>query len=247
VRIAWKGIEGDSGIYFSSSAEGVNWAPQQRVEGVGTSHGPALAARRGEHLLAQTLFMAWKGIPGDSGLYFSANHLVPDRFDPQSLVRNIGTSDKPALAFDFSRLSLFMAWKGIEGDSGIYTGVKIRDNDWLAQFNVPNVGTSAGPALALGFQNALHMAWKGIEGDSGIYFSSSPDGRNWARQGHVEGVGTSHSPALAEFNGLLFLAWKGIGDDSGIYFSSSENGVNWAPQRLVPNVGTSHGPSLAAL
>jgi hypothetical protein len=247
VRIAWKGAGGDSAIYYSSSPDGVGWAPQQRYEGVGTSHGPALAALRGDGVLQQSVWMVWKGSPGDTGLYWSHNPLIPDRFDPQSSVRFCGTSEKPTLAFNRSTSTLFMAWKGIDGDSGIWTKVKIGNNDWLAQRNVPNVGTSAGPALALGFQNAWHMVWKGAGGDTGIYFSKTDDLVNWAPQRRIEGVGTSTSPALAEYNGLLHLAWRGIGNDSRIYFSSSENGVNWTPQRGWNDVGTSDGPSLAAL
>src|SRR5262249_9067171 len=134
------------------------------VPGVGTSHGPALAAQ-----LNQYLMMAWKGIPGDSGIYWSSNNLfhgLGQGWDPQHHVPNVGTSNKPALAFQFPKL--FMAWKGIENDQGIYFSWNSGDLTWQPQLNVPHVGTSEGPALAL-FNNAIHMAWKGIAGDSGIY------------------------------------------------------------------------------
>ena len=42
--MAWKGARDDLGIYWSVSSNGTDWQPQQRVGGVGTSHGPALAA-----------------------------------------------------------------------------------------------------------------------------------------------------------------------------------------------------------
>jgi hypothetical protein len=38
---AWKGVGGDSGIYWSWF-DGRAWAPQQRIAGVGTSVGPSL-------------------------------------------------------------------------------------------------------------------------------------------------------------------------------------------------------------
>jgi hypothetical protein len=62
--MAWKGVPGDSGIWFAPF-ENDEWSGQINVAGVGTSAGPALTTFNGR------LYMAWKGIPGDSGLYFS--------------------------------------------------------------------------------------------------------------------------------------------------------------------------------
>jgi hypothetical protein len=296
LHLVWKGVSGDSGIYHSTfvHAQGrPDWAPQNKIQGVGTSASPALTSFSGDELptTSRELFMAWKGIPddqgiywsrglgrqanvpdvgtsqglalaaqanqyiymawkgieGDAGIYWSYNNLFHQLggWAPQEKVAGVGTSDKPALAYHFPRLS--MAWKGVRGDSGIYCSVNQGDANWRPQNRVPNVGTSAGPALAF-FGGALQMAWKGIEGDSGIYHASSTDdGLTWTPQQRIPGVGTSHSPALAVFNGRLFMAWKGIPGDSGLYFSSSGNGANWDPQGNVPNVGSSAGPSLAAL
>jgi hypothetical protein len=87
-----------------------------------------------------------------------------------------------------------MAWKGIEGDSGIYFS-QFQAGEWNAQANVPGVGTSVHPALAV-FNGELFMAWKGIPADDGIYFSNFNE-VNWAGQQKVPGVGTSDGPALA--------------------------------------------------
>jgi hypothetical protein len=235
--MAWKGIPDDQGIYWSRGLGG-----QANVPNVGTSQGLALAAQPNQYI-----HMAWKGIEGDSGIYWSFNNLFHGLggWEPQQNIAGVGTSDKPALAFHFPKL--YMAWKGIRNDSGIYCSVNQGDTHWRPQLRVPNVGTSAGPALAF-FGGVLQMVWKGIEGDSGIYHASSrDDGLTWTPQQRIPGVGTSHSPALVVFNGRLLMAWKGIPGDSGLYFSSSGNGVNWAPQGNVPNVGSSAGPSLAAL
>ena len=233
---AWKGVAGDSGIYWASDFGG-----QQRVSDVGTSHGPALATQ-----LNRYLYMAWKGIPGDSGIYWSFMGLGPGegRWAPQARVPNVGTSDKPALAYGFP--TLFMAWKGIQGDSGIYFASNDGAVNWTPQRRIPGVGTSAGPAL-VHFNGNLHMVWKGARDDSGIYHSMSRDkGATWTPQNRVSGVGTTHSPALAVFNNRLFMAWKGISGDSGLYWSSSVDGVGWDPQARVSGVGTSHGPALVS-
>lgn len=233
---AWKGVQGDSGIYWASA-----FGAQRRVDGVGTSHGPALATQ-----LNRYLYMAWKGIPGDSGIYWSFMGLGPGegRWAPQARVSNVGTSDKPALAYAFP--TLFMAWKGIQGDSGIYFSANGGGASWTPQRRIPGVGTSAGPALAA-FNGTLHMVWKGARDDSGIYHSMSRDnGVTWTPQSRVSGVGTTHSPALAVHNNRLFMTWKGISGDSGLYWTSSGDGTNWAPQARVSGVGTSHGPALVS-
>ena len=38
--MAWKGSVDDSGLYFSSSEDGVHWSSRQQIEGVGSSNGP---------------------------------------------------------------------------------------------------------------------------------------------------------------------------------------------------------------
>jgi hypothetical protein len=226
IHMAWKGIAGDQGIYFQK----FDGAGQQRIDGIGTSVGPALAVFR------DLLCMAWKGIEGDQGIYFST--FDGSNWTPQRVVPDVGTSVGPALATYGDRL--YMAWKGIQGDQGIYWS-RYDGIEWAPQQNIGGVGTSVEPALAV-FRDRLYMAWKGIEGDQGIYFSRF-DGADWAPQQNVAGVGTSVGPALAVFDGQLYMAWKGIEGDQGIYFSTSD-GDSWATQQLVTDVGTSIGPAL---
>jgi hypothetical protein len=62
---AWKGVDGDQGIYWSSW-DGQNWAPQQKIDGAGTSVGPSLAA------FNNSPYAAWKGVDGDEKIYWSS-------------------------------------------------------------------------------------------------------------------------------------------------------------------------------
>lgn len=235
VFTAWKGIPGDQGLYWARK-----FNAQTNIPDVGTSSGPAMAAQP-----FQYVYLAWKGVQGDSGIYWSYNNLFQGGggWAPQEMVPNVGTSDRPALAFH--RPLLYMAWKGIDGDSGIYFSTNDGGARWQPQRRVSDVGSSAGPALAF-FHQALHMAWKGIPDDSGIYHSTSfNNGVSWTPQQRIPDVGTSQSPALAVYNDRLFLAWKGIEGDSGLYWSASADGVTWRAQENVPGVGSSNGPSLA--
>ncbi|WP_375758700.1 M12 family metallopeptidase [Corallococcus exercitus] len=111
---------------------------------------------------------------------------------------------------------------------------------WSDQRQVPGVGTTSSPALAV-FQSRLYLAWKG-SGDQHIWWSSF-DGANWSGQQQVPGVGTTDGPALAVFQNRLYMAWKGSGDQH-IWWSSFD-GANWSGQQQVPGVGTMDSPALA--
>src|SRR5262249_1127022 len=43
LAMAWKGVEDDHRIFYATSPDGLNWSPQQVIEGVGTSDSPSLA------------------------------------------------------------------------------------------------------------------------------------------------------------------------------------------------------------
>jgi hypothetical protein len=69
-RIALKSlVAGDDGIYFTQAAAGpggspaVEWSSQALVEGIGSSHRPAIVLFHG------TPFMAWKGVGNDHTIY----------------------------------------------------------------------------------------------------------------------------------------------------------------------------------
>jgi hypothetical protein len=86
--MAWKGIAGDEGIYFSNFNE-VNWAGQRKMPGVGTSDGPSLGVYN------QWLYMAWKGISEDQGLYYS--NFDGSSWASQQKIDGVGSSNGPTL------------------------------------------------------------------------------------------------------------------------------------------------------
>ena len=238
----WHGKEltNDQRIWFSNF-NGTAWAPQQQVQGVGTSVGPSLSVYNGR------LYMAWKGIDNDQRIWFSS--FGPSNFNgtawaPQQQVQGVGTSVGPSLSVYNGRL--YMAWKGIDNDQRIWFSSfgpsNFNGTAWAPQQQVQGVGTSVGPSLSV-YNGRLYMAWKGIDNDQRIWFSSF-NGTSWAPQQQVQGVGTSVGPSLSVYNnGRLYMTWKGITNDQRIWFSSF-NGTAWAPQQQVQGVGTSYKPSL---
>jgi len=60
-------FEGDGGRYtLTFDAHNRSWSPEQQGVGTGTSNGPALAA------VNDRLYAAWKGVPGDNRMFWSA-------------------------------------------------------------------------------------------------------------------------------------------------------------------------------
>lgn len=177
--MAWKGMEGDDRIFWSTF-DGKSWAAQQQVSGVSTSGGPALAVFDGK------LYMAWKGThPGNSGFMDVADdkHIWYSYFDgskwaAQKQVPGVATSIGPSLGvhFDHGVDKLYMAWKGMEGDQRIWYSF-FDGSKWAAEQAVPGVSTSVGPCITT-FNGELHMAWKGMYGDQRIWFSHF-DGVRW--------------------------------------------------------------------
>ena len=87
--MTWKGIDNDQRIWFSSF-NGTAWAPQQQVQGVGTSVGPSLSVYNNGRL-----YMTWKGITNDQRIWFSSFNGTA--WAPQQQVQGVGTSYKPSL------------------------------------------------------------------------------------------------------------------------------------------------------
>ena len=59
---AWKGMDGDQGLWYSSF-DGASWAPQRQISNVASSVGPALETHGG------ALWAVWKGWFGDQSMW----------------------------------------------------------------------------------------------------------------------------------------------------------------------------------
>jgi hypothetical protein len=132
-RIVWRGIPGDDNLFTTSQTGGLFWQPQQLVQwvevgngsagttGIGTpgsSVGPSVATA------GNRTFLVWQGIPGDDRIFFTQAAPGPGgspaiEWSTQAAVPAVGTSHRPAIAVMGGRI--FLVWKGIPGDHGIYT------------------------------------------------------------------------------------------------------------------------------
>jgi hypothetical protein len=261
---AWKGAS-DSGIWWATSTDGVNWSGQNQVPRAWTSHGPALV------VFERRLYMFWKGQEDDTGIYWSVTDgkswaSPQEAPTPLDNLDRFETSESPAAAVFDGRLQLF--WKGandlaiwhaeassfmVDGHIGLH---------WLNEEGLGVVEPGTGGSLditrnspAVLAAQRLYLAGQNAH-DDGIFLWSHPPGQGWdldSGWGGVPGAGTSNGPALAlnatTFVGepdKLLLFWKGKATDQGIWHAaSSDAGQNWTSQKRVPNVATSHRPALA--
>jgi len=174
------------------------------------------------------------------------------------------TSGGPTLANALGQV--WMAWKGQDSDTRIFLSVLAFDGTTGPAIPVPQVGTSASPALtALGAN--LMLAWKG-EQDHTIYWSqssnttglSSPDPR-WNPPGGspVPDALSTDTPGLATFpsqpeienpmssGGYTVVAWKGQQEGSDRIYSAVYNLPNegaWTALPVPAEFRTVVGPAV---
>jgi len=231
---AWKGVPGDTRMFWSSF-DGRNWSPEQPGVGVGSSNGPSLAVFNGK------LYAAWKGVPGDTRMFWSS--FDGHSWSPEQPGVGVGTSDGPSLAVFNGKL--YAAWKGVPGDTRMFWS-SFDGTSWSPEQQGVGFGTSTGPALAA-FNGKLYAAWKGEPGD-GRMFWSSLDGGGWSSEQKLSAaVGTSARPTLAVFNGQLYAAWKSVPNDNRMLLSVFDGTSTWSLARRGIGFGSSDSPSLAVL
>ena len=132
--MAWKGLEFDERLFFSSY-NGTSWAAQQQIPGVWSSTGPALA------VFQNKLYMAWKGMGNDQSMWWTSFNGAT--WAAQQQIPGVASSTGPRLAV-FNN-TLYMAWKGMEDDQRLWW-TSFNGTTWAAQQLIPgwsSVGAGA--------------------------------------------------------------------------------------------------------
>ena len=180
---AWKGSSGNERLWYSSTADGANWAPQQSMpDPIATSFRPSLAVLNEVPSLLPgdgggspgQLYAAWMGSNGDERLWYSST-ADGANWATQQLIwdRNIQflSSVGPSLAAYNGQL--YAAWKGSSGDERLWYSSTADGANWTPQFQLPSpIATSVGPSLAE-FKGRLYIAWKGSSSDTRIWWTSA--------------------------------------------------------------------------
>jgi len=113
----------------------------------------------------------------------------------------------------------------------------------MAQTEVPQAETTAGPALAT-LGGTTFLAWKGKNSTDRVWYSTL-NGSVWSGQ-HSIASETKTAPALAMANSTVYLAFKGQqGPSDAIYFTNSTGSAFPSAPHTVPGTETTAAPALA--
>ncbi|HEX4964274.1 MAG TPA: sialidase family protein, partial [Thermoanaerobaculia bacterium] len=262
----YKGSGGDSRIYVAQPPsgdilDGAAWSANPLNPGINTSTAPAVAAFNG------TLYMLYKGVPGDSNVYIArptANNVGDGAgWSANRLNPGINTSAAPAVATLNS--NLYMLYKGSGGDTNVYiassnapaTGGDIFDGStWSATRLNPGINTSVAPGVVV-FNGVLYMFYKGSGNDTNIYIARSTggnilDGSTWSATRLNLGINTVSAPRPVVVGNSLYLFYMGSGGDTKIWVAQPSgsdpfNGDAWQTQPLNPGINTSTAPGAAVM
>src|SRR5262249_51216144 len=154
-----------------------------------------------------------------------------------------------------------VAWKGVNDDHRIF--VSRFAGGWQGQNVVPDVGTSAAPAICQDIDGGARLLWRGIGDDHVLWTTDSAAGNvpiwqpqhklTWTVTGNptagTTSTGTAASlggPSLAPVGRIVQAAWRGTGNDQGLWFTQLAKDVvggatvnEWSSQANVPGVGSS--------
>ena len=186
------------------------------IPGVGTSLKPAAAVAPN----GKSVYVAWKGEGNDQGIYWTRTEQLapaaPKGYtftpSPQSQISNIFTTHSPALASFQGRV--YIAWKGEEGDYGIYWSY-CENGVWQTQTKLGTAETENAPAM-VATSDAIFLVWKG-RSDSNIRWAILGDAVGgdsaFTELGPLTAGGiffeTSHAPSLTADGNTVYMAWIG--------------------------------------
>jgi hypothetical protein len=184
--MAWKGIPGDHGLYYSTWDLAHAWTIPQRLSNGGSSNGPSIAIVNGVPVAV------WKGVDGDDGIYYAAFNSVSGNWEGQRNVGGIGTSDRPYVTMDPLSQSPRMVWKGVNDDQNLYT------SDLRGAWTPPTSDGFWQPQQQVGWVIAGNTT-------AGTVATGRP--------------GSGFGPCLVTAVGKIFMVWRGVNDDQDLWFT----------------------------
>jgi hypothetical protein len=234
--MAWRGLEGDEGLYYSFFKDGIGWEAQKRAP-PSSADSPALTTYKGR------VMMAWRGVEGDGGLYYSFYDDVQGLWTPQR--RAPGSSDIGPSITTYSLLDenkvmqekVMMVWKGVNDDPGIYYSVydELQDR-WNPQNRIASdIGSWVRPVVCAYNDNVL-LFW--LESGLWMRFAFFDNGAWLRRQDDIPGITTGDLEAGLDFfaatvfNGDIMLVYTRMAV-AGMYYSLSSKRSNQLVDGIV--------------
>jgi hypothetical protein len=180
--------------------------------------------------------MTWKGVDGDTGIYWSAYD--GGNWSPQDGIPGRNTSLSPTLASASGRV--YMAW--LEAGDWIYWST-LNTNTWSAKQTMPDRWTSTGPALGCTPAGNLMVAWKG-GGDDTVIWWANFDGSAWSGQAYFQPLRhTSSMPSMSCGKNPLTMVWR---DATTNYIAwARHDGSRWSNPQSLTDRETDAAPAVA--
>jgi hypothetical protein len=127
--------------------------------------------------------------------------------------------------------TLFVIYKGVAGDSGIYVShssivAHTAQQQWTDAQRLPEaVNTTTGPGAVMQ-GGVLYVVYKGM--DTSIFVLRSADaGSTWYMAALTGSSGTDDAPGAAILNGQPYVVYKGVDPDPGIYVEALPANLTW--------------------
>lgn len=258
VHMAWKGVEGTSQIWMSRSDDlGRSWNPQLPVDGVRSTHGPALVGFTPAPGSADDLMMAWKGEGDDQRLFF-ATGFNGAGFDRIGQLEGHTSTARPALASDGG--TVLMAWKAATGDHVLHA--EYHDNRWGPVGVVTDVLTDHAPALTTATTPNRFVLYAQASGDNEFLLETTLGSTGWTRPTVAtfliaeagessnwslspEEIRTSAHPVACRDGDDIVVAYKGQRGDEAVW-SFRRNGPFAGPVHIAGAL-SSTGPGIVGV
>lgn len=256
--VAWKGASGDTLWWNEAVGAGpgghVSWLGQHEMAtGVSSSNGPSLAPMGGP-VLSTTLYMAWKGAPGDSRIWYS--DWTASGWASEASVPGAGTSTSPALAGTTLTCedgapagpALILVWKGVGTDTRVFWAYKIGSDAWNVVGQIPGAATDSAPSVTTEDDTVI-ASWRVAGGqsiDQSEYEVCGLGG--WSNPEVLRGGPLTNSgPATATDTAGTesYAAWEAP-STSTIWTGAFSDSLSGTTQEPLSGLKTSASPSLAS-
>jgi chitinase len=222
---------GESGQLRYSTFDGAGWTdlpvPDRTT---GTAGPPAVAVLNGK------LYCLRQGNGQDGRLWYTTYDGTTWSADQP--VPNVSIANSPTAVIANGKLYCFYEGKasGAIGNGQLWYTI-FEGVSWSASMQVPNLGTSGPPGVAV-FGGELYCLHEGL-GEDGWLWYTTLSVLTLSQDQNVPNVGTSGPPGVAVFGGQLYALHQGIFERNELWYTTSFDGTTWAEDTQVK--GTAFG------
>lgn len=232
IYVAHQGQSSNQQLWYNAF-DGSSWAGDVQVSGAAMTGSPSLVVANDQIYVAYS----W---PEDDALGWGPLFHAGNQ---GGTVETVGTAASPSTAAfqppgSGSPLPyVFYLTTGAEG--ALWYNVCLGPNDWDGPDQVPNLGITGSPTVAL-LNDQPYIFY----GGTGQLWYSVFNGSDWSSAASVPGVTLSQSPCAVASGGQLYVFYQGAGENGQLWYTVF-SGSSWSAGKQVTGVTMSESPSAA--